>query len=574
MANTPIPHTVAVNPTLIKPNPAVVAQAGVQRLPRWALLLFCVGFILPGWFGREPWKGMDMDAFGFMLAIARGDSPWWQPSFAGLVPDAGGVLHIWLGAASIKLGQFVTFGLLPADFAVRIPFAVALALALAGTWYACYHFSRHASAQPVSFAFGGEADPVDYARTLGDGAVLALIASLGVAFLAHQTAQPVLQLCAISWMLCATAAMAHRPGWPYVVWAGSGLMLAASGAAYTALVAVAVLGLVTWPQLRGAQRWKWAGSTLMILLGVAAMSISHNVLRQDVNWPDEFNEFRRVFKLWSWFAWPTVLFAAYGLWRWREHWRAPHLSAPAALALAGAAMSFASGQADVTLLVSLPALAVLTAFALPTVKQGALAVVDWFSLIFFSGCALVVWVVYVAMHTGVPAKPAANVERLAPGFEAQFGWVALIFAVLATLAWAWLVRWRVGVYRHPLWKSMVLPAGGVIVGWLLLMTLWMPLLDYARSYEKLAQLVQKELIQPGCVQVKQSRKGQAAGLYFYTDRRLMPYSTAPQCPYLVMDAGAPDLNKPALAQQGWTLQAKLRRPSSEDEDFLIFARAP
>jgi hypothetical protein len=563
-----------VDTTPIKPNPAVVAQAGVQRLPRWALLLFCSGFVLPGWFGREPWKGLDMDAFGFMLAIARGDSPWWQPSFAGLVPDAGGVLHIWLGAAAIKLTGAASFGLIPSDFAARIPFSLALAMALAGTWYACYHFARHASAQPVSFAFGGEADPVDYARTLGDGAVLALIASLGVAFLAHQTAQPVLQLCAISWMLCATAAMHHRETWPYVIWTLAGLMLAGSGAAYTTLVAIAVLGFVTWPQLERAQRWKWLLATLIVLLGVAALSASHNVLRLDLSWPDEFNEFRRVFKLWSWFAWPTVLFAAYGLWRWRSHWGAAHLSAPAALAVAGAAMSFASGQADVTLLVSLPALAVLTAFALPTLKQGALAVVDWFSLIFFSGCAVIVWVIYLAMHTGLPAKPAANVQRLAPGFEAEFGWIALVFAVLATLSWAWLVRWRVGAYRHPLWKSMVLPAGGVIVGWLLLMTLWMPLLDYARSYEKLAQLVSKELAQPGCIEVKQSRKGQAAGLYFYTDRQLKPYSSAPQCSYLVMDAGAPDLNKAALAQQGWTLQAKLRRPSSEDEDFLIFARRP
>ncbi|MCK7494257.1 MAG: hypothetical protein MZW92_25940 [Comamonadaceae bacterium] len=43
------------------------------------------------------------------------------------------------------------------------------------------------------------------------------------------------------------------------------------------------------------------------------------------------------------------------------------------------------------------------------------------------------------------------------------------------------MRWRTGRHREALWKSLVLPAGGVALCWLLLMTLWLPLLDYARS---------------------------------------------------------------------------------------------
>ena len=45
-----------------------------------------------------------------------------------------------------------------------------------------------------------------------------------------------------------------------------------------------------------------------------------------------------------------------------------------------------------------------------------------------------VWVIYVAVHTGVPAKPAANVMRLAPGFEPRFSLLALLVATLP--------RWR------------------------------------------------------------------------------------------------------------------------------------
>jgi hypothetical protein len=46
------------------------------------------------------------------------------------------------------------------------------------------------------------------------------------------------------------------------------------------------------------------------------------------------------------------------------------------------------------------------------------ALIDWFTLLFFSGCAFIIWVIWIAMQTGfTQAQPAANVARLAPGFE-------------------------------------------------------------------------------------------------------------------------------------------------------------
>jgi hypothetical protein len=95
----------------------------------------------------------------------------------------------------------------------------------------------------------------------------------------------------------------------------------------------------------------------------------------------------------------------------------------------------------------------------------------------------VIWVIWAAMQTGVPAKPAANVAKLAPGLEPEFSLAGCCCPrLLATLAWLWLVRWRTGATGQALWKSLVLPAGGWHLCWLLLMTLWLPLLDYGRSY--------------------------------------------------------------------------------------------
>jgi hypothetical protein len=46
----------------------------------------------------------------------------------------------------------------------------------------------------VAFAFGGEAQLIDYARAMADAALLALVACLGLAQLSHETTSYVTQL--------------------------------------------------------------------------------------------------------------------------------------------------------------------------------------------------------------------------------------------------------------------------------------------------------------------------------------------------------------------------------------------
>ena len=52
------------------PTPAIVTQNAVSPLPRWALLLLCIAYVVPGFVGRDPWKNADVTAFGYMLELA------------------------------------------------------------------------------------------------------------------------------------------------------------------------------------------------------------------------------------------------------------------------------------------------------------------------------------------------------------------------------------------------------------------------------------------------------------------------------------------------------------------------
>jgi hypothetical protein len=85
------------------------------------------------------------------------------------------------------LGDAIGAQLDTTDFAARIPFGVMLTLTMLATWYGTYYLARNPKAQPVAFAFGGEASPTDYARAMADGGLLAFIACLGLAQLSHET---------------------------------------------------------------------------------------------------------------------------------------------------------------------------------------------------------------------------------------------------------------------------------------------------------------------------------------------------------------------------------------------------
>ena len=60
-----------------RPGDAARRQTPAANGP---LLLLCAAYVLPGVFGRDPWRNADLTAFGQMVAIADGRTPWWAPT--------------------------------------------------------------------------------------------------------------------------------------------------------------------------------------------------------------------------------------------------------------------------------------------------------------------------------------------------------------------------------------------------------------------------------------------------------------------------------------------------------------
>ena len=566
-------------------NPAIVAQSAVRRLPRWIIWALCLAYVLPGFMGRTPWKADDMEAFGFMFNLAQSFGSdhvaWLKPTLLGQTDSGAALLPYWLGAWAIQLAPKG----LPIDTAAQLPFIALLGLTLAATWYAVYALARTPAAQPVSFAFGGEAKPADYARAIADGGLLALLACLGLARLSHEATPALAQLSFSALLFFALANLARKRMASLFCAALAIMGLALSGAPALAMILGAggaiVIALDTGQPQSLRVRKVDVAWVLIFCLATAAITSGLDLWRWRVASSHLF-EVKAMARLLLWFTWPAWPLALWTLWRWRYQLKSisanPHLSLPLWFMLVGIATTWMSGLSDRALLISLPALATLAAFALPTLKRSVSAFIDWFTLLFFSVGALIIWTVWLSMQTGFPAQPAINVARLAPGFVLQFSLTTFILASLATLAWAGLVRWRAGRHRSALWKSMVLPASGAILCWLLVMTLWLPLLDFGRSYAPLVNKVRSMMGATDCVHYFGLTKAQGAAFQFHGNLKLLPVATraestasnASQCAWLIVDTQALAAFTQEVDASAWTQHASVRRPSDNNEDIVLF----
>src|SRR5688500_11785241 len=497
--------------------------------------------------------------------MAEGRVSWLTPALGGVPTDAAHLPH-WIGAAFIAL----TSPWLDPALAVRIPFALLLTATIVALWYGSFALARTEAAQPLPFAFGGEAHVVDYARAIADATILALIATLGLLQLGHETTPELAQLAAVATAQWAMAVAAFHP-----VHARAGILIALPVLACSGAPSVAaVLGVAgtaislrsTYPAVRRYGGWVAAAT---VLACAAASLLDQWAWR--VAPPLSSRGLLHVARQWLWFLWPAWLLALWALWQWRHHLTRRHLSIPLAVLLTGLAACVAMGGSDRALLLGLPGVAVLAAFALPTLRRSTGSAIDWFSVFFFSLLALAVWLIYIAMQAGVPAKVAANVAKLAPGFTPQFGWLSLVIAIAATAAWMWVVRWRTARHRAAIWRTLVLPAGGVVLAWNLAMTLWLPPLDYARSYRPHVELLKRHIPADVCIAAPALPRALTAALEYHGRWRVdtRPEAGGGECSIWVK---AGTLANPPLAPPGWTTVALERRPTDRDEITGVFRR--
>jgi 4-amino-4-deoxy-L-arabinose transferase-like glycosyltransferase len=578
--------------TPLSMKPVRLPAAATLALPRWALFALGMLYILPGLIGRDPWKD-DAGSFGIMWTMAHGGlNDWLYPNIAGLPAPDEGPLAFWLGALCIKL-----FGWLLGDvMAARLSTIGIFVLGTLSVWFTAFHLGRRPEAQPLRLAFGGQPEPDDYGRTLADTAVLIYLGCLGLLLHSHETLAVTLQGSLLAYFLYRAVRYVETPSVRNATLIGLSLgaltltrgWLSPCALAFALFLCTRFLDMPAGRTLRHLALAALTALLIALVWMLPAILVRPYHLAPLAQWASwnasqfglpTWASIKTFFRVGVWFFWPAWPFAAWAIWAWRRQRHLLHIVLP--LSFVGALtllILFDPAPENGDLLKLLPPLAIMAAFGLPAMKRGTINAIDWFSVMVLTMLAGLVWLFYVAKLTGWPVQLARNVLKLVPGFKPEFGLIAFLVAASACVGWIALVHWRISRQPSVLWRAVVLSSGGLILLWVLLMTLFMPELNYSKSYAKVARQIAAAL-PPGseCIDSNVGPAQRASFAYFgHLPFAGVEQAKARSCKLLLVQDSVKlkdDKEITELFTGGeWTLLWEGRRPSDRDERFRLYRR--
>jgi 4-amino-4-deoxy-L-arabinose transferase-like glycosyltransferase len=280
----------------------------------------------------------------------------------------------------------------------------------------------------------------------------------------------------------------------------------------------------------------------------------------------------RYLNLLLWYAWPALPLAAWALWSKRRALRTKPLALPivsffSVLLVLGLSIETRSDPA----LLLLPPLVLLAVPGVATLRRGAANAFDWFGMMTFSCFAAIVWVVWSAMVFGWPERLARQAVRLEPGFIGVFSFPACAFAALATLVWFWLI---ITSPRSPM-RGIMHWMAGLTLFWLLIATLWMPWIDYGKTYRPMSASLAKALpANANCIANANLPDSILASLDYFDRIRTITLKdpASKRCDWLLVHGQARD--PAAIAAAGWRHVWEGKRPGDrrESEKFHLYRR--
>ncbi|AWW44349.1 hypothetical protein G6708_01400 [Polynucleobacter paneuropaeus] len=568
-----------------------LTAAATRSIPRIIIFALTLVYGFAGLFFRDPWKNEDAIGFGGMWTLFRGNTfDWIVPHLAGRELSLGAPFPYWLGGALIRLfGPWVG-----AANAARLYSAICFFATAVAIWYATYLLGRRPEVQPMAFAVGGQPDRKSYGMTLADGALLIFLACIGLAQNAHETTPMMAQLMGIGFILYGTVRGLDKP-WQGGLWTGLGLMIVILSSNLTLSLIMVSSTIIAVLASNAKLRLRWTlTSTVLGLIGFAiwpALWYGFNLspeLRHvaEVGWRN-MPVMRSSISLdsigflgvnfWA-YAWPVWPLAAISLAHWGTNksagaWRAPHLAIPLSLFIGSLIYVLFRVEANEhDLMILIPSLAIIGAFSLPILKRNLISFIDWFAMLSFTVIAIAVWVIWFAKVTGYPESTAANLARLLPGFQAQLNWLAFFIALAITGVWLAIVRWRTSRAPKEIWRCLIISASGTTLMWVLLMTLWLPTINYAKTYRYVAaRLSQVISTNTGCVNTSSLGLSQLASFDYFTKLDLRD---DPNCPWMLTHSQSEAQAFGSLNDKKLVLIWEDRRAADRDERLRLYEVLP
>ena len=530
-------------------------------LSRALLALIAISFVLPGLTGHDPWKQFDV----VNVEIARNmlhSGDWLVPSVAGQPWGDDPPLFHWIAAVfGAALGW-----VLPFHDAARMASGFLMLVSLAFIYIAAKSWAHDADRHGTSTS-----------------AALILVGSIGLMVHAHEATT---DLAALASCAAALAALAYSQSRPATMGAAFGAALGAAflSTGFPAPLSLASTGIIAhlvsrqWRTRKGLVFFAVAAPVAVVIAASWPLALWHRAPDFLAMWWSIATEahggfvanLRFFLEIAGWFAWPGWLLAAWAIWALRRRWSEPHVFVPLVASLLTVLAVAAFGPAHaVSWTVVLAPLALLASHGVARLPRGGSAALDWFGVMTFTLFAALVWLGYVAMTLGAPAKIAHYFAKQAPGFIAPFRELPFVFALVLTAAWL-LIALRTAPSAT---RGVTRWAAGVVLLWGTVASLWLPWVDHQRSYHAVA-LQLRSLIpnDTPCVTGRSLGTAQRAALSYHAQLRTVPYDPLKPdaCPLqLVQGNPTYESDRPDAR---WRKIADVGRPGDKIERYRLYER--
>jgi 4-amino-4-deoxy-L-arabinose transferase-like glycosyltransferase len=528
-----------------------------ERAKTRLLIILCAIWLLMGLTGHQPWKPFESEAISTIKTILD-NSNFIAPSAASNQQISNPPLYYLSAALTAK-----TFGgLLPFHDAARIA---------TGLWML------------TTLLMIGMTGRELWGKGFGRQTTFIFISTLGLVVSAHTITPEVSSLAGIATSFYALALAKRRPYRASVLLGvGMGVSFLSTGLLPLSIILLTCVALPTFfSAWRTASFAKVATVSLLIASPiiltwcVLCYNLDHKLfsawwdqsLRQFVQY-----EYLYFLNLLLWYAWPSLPLAGWALWRYRTqliHQTKFQLCITFFI-IAFVIIAIGGERKEIFALPLLIPLTALASGSIETLKRGAASALNWFGLILFGFLGFLVWLGWNAMMTGSPAKIKERLIFLSGLPQLNFSIFAFTVASAITLIWLF-AAFRSQQSNRAAATNWAI---GMTFVWTLLMTLWLPMIDSARSYAAVFTSLKNALpTEYACIASENLGDSQRDLLHYYTDIKTYSVQTSQyaNCDlYLIQDDRKP---KKVTLGTDWRQIWEGKRVSERKEKFRLFRQS-
>jgi 4-amino-4-deoxy-L-arabinose transferase-like glycosyltransferase len=520
------------------------------------LLVLCAIWILFGLTGHAPWKPLESTSITIVKGIIEGGSLI-APLAAGESSLDSPPLYYLTAAASAQL--FSPFLSMHDGARLINALWVTIILLMVGMT-------------------GREL----WARGVGRHATFIMVGTIGLVMNAHSLNTEIASMASAATGFYALALSKRRP------WRASGLLGIALGVGFLTdglitpiiLLSTSLLLVLIFKPWRTVSFAKVLITAIIIAIPLAGSWLALLYFQQPAifhQWVDtSLNAFKLhnhfyFLRILVWYAWPALPLAMWGLWRNRDKLFSKPKFQLIIVFFASCLLflGFSAQSKDIYAMPLLLPLVALGAGSVEYLKRGAASALNWFGITLFGLIGFLIWLGWIAMATGHPAKIKERMLFLSGATSADIQWIMLLPAILVTAIWLFTcIRAKQGN------RSTVTNwAVGMTFGWSLLMTLWLPWIDSAKSYEPVFTGIYKVLpANTSCINSLGVGQSQRMLFSYYTSINLKSVETTEllDCNfYLIQDERGVAKMQPA---DEWKLIWRGKRAAERKESFRLFQR--